>query len=156
MLKRFALLLVLVLAGICLHAQTGLYGLFYDALLSEADSILVAEGFEVASDNVGNMIHYYPVKNDKVDFVTLVMNPDTHTLAGWLVQYNKDNTEEEDNYVFKQLTKMHFDWFKNYEETGQIVWFLSKTRTVHMVYREDGSLTVLYYDSKFEPLFTPR
>ncbi len=42
----------------------------------------------------------------------------------------------------------HYD-----EETQQLIWFLSTTRTVHVIYTEDNSLTVLYYDNKYPELF---
>ena len=151
--KRLALVLLLAALGLGLHAQVGLYGIFYDATLAEADSILNAEGFAVGNLNTGNLVSYYPLNNPKTDVVTLVMNPETKTVAGWLVQYNAANTEAEDNYVFFQLNKMHNDWFKEYEETDQFVWFLNDTRTVHLVYRDNGAMTVLYYDSNYDPLF---
>ncbi|HNX36905.1 MAG TPA: hypothetical protein PL124_04770 [Candidatus Cloacimonadota bacterium] len=151
--KRFILLSLMLLLGLGLFAQTGLYFLSYDDTITEADSILTDQGFQVANDNTGNLIRYYPMNNPKIKVVSLIMNPDFKTVAGWQVVYNADNSEADDNYVFQQLTKMHNDWFKNYEETGQIVWFLTDTRTVHLVYLDDGSLTVLYYDSKFDKLF---
>ena len=151
--KRIALLLIVLALGMGLYAQVGLYGLFYDATLAEADSILLAEGFTVGNLNTGNLVSYYPLNNPKTDVLTLVMNPETKTVAGWLVQYSASNTEAEDNYVFFQLNKMHNDWFKEYEETDQLVWFLTDTRTVHLVYRDNGSMTVLYYDSNFDSLF---
>jgi len=39
------------------------------------------------------------------------------------------------------------------EETQQLIWFLTNTRTLHVMYAQDGSLTALYYDSYFADLF---
>ena len=151
--KRLALLVITLCLGLGLYAQVGLYGIFYDASMAEADSILIEEGFEVGDANTGSLVNYYPVGNSKVEALTLIMNPESKSVVGWLVQYNAKNTEEEDNFVFLQLNRMHRDWFKEYKETDQLVWFLTETRTVHLVYRDNGSMTVLYYDSVYDKLF---
>ena len=96
----------MLLLGLGLFAQTGLYFLSYDDTITEADSILTDQGFQVANDNTGNLIRYYPMNNPKIKVVSLIMNPDFKTVAGWQVVYNADNSEADDNYVFQQLTKI--------------------------------------------------
>ena len=83
----------------------------------------------------------------------MVVIPETYRLAGWMIKYNPDNSEEEDNRVFNSLIECHRDWFKNYPETGQIVWLLNEGKTVHLVYLDSGQLSVLYYNSAYDNLF---
>lgn len=153
--KRYSLIILLLLASLAIFAQTGLYYLSYDAPMAEADSLLIAQGFMPYEAISPTMFSYAPQNNDKVELITIVVEPVNHTLVGWLIRYNPNNTEEEDNLVFENLNQAHSNWFKQYEETGQIVWFLTPERFASMVYLDGGQLTVLYYDSNYDSLFHP-
>lgn len=151
--KYTLLFALLALACAGLFAQIGLYNLAYNMPLLEADSLLVRQGFLPERPEDPTMVHYYPRQNTKVESITLVVIPDTYRLAGWMIKYNPNNTEEEDNRVFNTLIATHRDWFKNYPETGQIVWLLDEGRTVHLVYLDSGQLSVLYYNAEYDNLF---
>lgn len=153
--KQYIIAFVLVLAAAGLFAQTGLFHLAYDMPLLQADSMLVRMGFMPSRPESASMVHYHSVRNPKVEDISLIVNPETVRLVGWMIKYNPSNTEEEDNRVFNSLIEMHRDWFRNYSETGQIVWLLDEGKTVHLIYLENGQLSVLYYDSDYDSLFHP-
>lgn len=151
--KYSLILALLVISCSGLFAQIGLFNLAYDMSLLEADSLLVRQGFMPERPEDPTMVHYYPLNNPKVESISLVVIPDTYRLAGWMIKYDPDNTEEEDNNVFNLLIESHRDWFKHYPETGQIVWLLDEGKTVHLVYLNSGQLSVLYYNSEYDGLF---
>ncbi|MDY0152638.1 MAG: hypothetical protein RBS43_10235 [Candidatus Cloacimonas sp.] len=150
--KKLYLLLLLLVCTLGLFAQSGLFNLSYAILATEADSILALSNFENTATGV-NTITYTPTDNDLVSAIILFIEPKTERMIGWFIKYNPDNTEENDDYVLKTLQQMHGEKNHMDEETQQLVWFLSTTRTVHVMYAEDNSLTVLYYDSHFQELF---
>jgi hypothetical protein len=148
------LLSVIILLTACtgLFAQMGLFNLSYAIPLAEADSLLSLSDFSVR-DTTNNMVRFFPKSNDLVDAIIVFVEPKTQRTAGWFIKYNPANTEENDAFVMETLQQLHGETNHYDEETKQLIWFLSTTRTVHIVYAEDNSLTVLYYDAYFADLF---
>ncbi|MDD4309941.1 MAG: hypothetical protein PHO32_06135 [Candidatus Cloacimonetes bacterium] len=150
--KKISILLFLVTLALGLFAQSGLFDLSYAIKLVEADSIMVYNGF-VGSEPANNMVKYTPAANDLVSAIILFVEPKTQRMIGWFVKYNSENTEENDDYVVRTLAKLHGETNHFDDDTQQLIWYLSTTRTVHVMYSADNSLTVLYYDSHFPELF---
>ncbi len=150
--NKLCILLLLLVAACGLQAQTGLFNLSYAIPLSEADSLLALSGFQ-AKDSGNDIVRYFPSDSHLVDAILVFVEPKTQRIIGWFIKYNPENTEEYDALVMETLQQMHGKTNHFDEETQQLIWFLSTTRTVHVIYAEDNSLTVLYYDSKFPELF---
>ncbi len=150
--NKLLILLLLLLAGFALQAQTGLFNLSYTIPLTEADSLLALSGFH-AKDSENGIVRYFPENNDLVSAILVFVEPKTQRIIGWFIKYSPNNTEENDTYVMETLQQLHGKTNHYDEDTQQLIWFLSTTRTVHVVYAEDNSLTVLYYDSFFSDLF---
>lgn len=150
--NKLSLLLLLLLAAFCLQAQTGLFNLSYAIPLSEADSLLALSGFQ-AKDSGKDIVRYFPKDSELVDAILVFVEPKTQRIIGWFIKYSPNNTEDNDALVMETLQQLHGETNHFDEETQQLIWFLSTTRTVHVIYAEDNSLTVLYYDSKFPELF---
>jgi len=148
------LLVLIILVAVCtgLFAQAGLFNLSYAIPLVEADSLMALSGF-AARDTTDNMVRYFPANNDLVEAIIVFVEPKTQRIVGWFIKYNPANTEENDAYVMETLQQIHGEKNHYDEETQQLIWFLSTTRTVHVLYGEDNSLTILYYDAHFSDLF---
>ena len=150
--KKQLFFLLLFFAGFTLHGQTGLFNLSYALPLAEADSLLRSNGFAY-KDSEGESHRYFPVDNAMVEAVLIFVEPKSERLAGWFIKYKPENTEADDNFVMETLQELHgkkniFD-----EDTQQLIWLLSTTRSVHVLYSGDNSLTVLYFDAKFADYF---
>lgn len=150
--KRICVLIFLLAVSWSLFAQSGLFDLSYAIPWVEADSLLMTNGFS-AQENANNQVKYYSAANPLVSAIILFVEPKTQRMVGWFVKYSAENTEENDNYVLETLAKLHGKTNHYDEETQQLIWYLSTTRTVHVMYAADNSLTVLYYDSYFPELF---
>ncbi len=150
--KRLIILLILTAGSIALSAQTGLFNLSYAIPIEEADSLLALSNFYTTDLNE-NLVRYYPKDSDLVEAILVFLEPQTRYVIGWFIKYNPDNTEENDAFVLQALQELHGKTNHFDEETNQLIWFLSTTRTVHIMYADDNSLTVLYYDSYFAELF---
>ncbi|MEN6445616.1 MAG: hypothetical protein ABFC98_06170 [Candidatus Cloacimonas sp.] len=150
--KKIIFLLFLIAGSLALPAQTGLFNLSYAIPIEEADSLLALSNFYTNNLN-DNFVRYYPKEGNFVDAILVFVEPTTRRMIGWFIKYNPNNTEEDDAYVLKTLQEMHGKNNHYDEETSQLIWFLSTTRTVHIMYADDNSLTVLYYDSYFPDLF---
>jgi hypothetical protein len=150
--KKQIILLLLLLAGFALQAQTGLFNLSYAIPLTEADSLLALSGF-YTKDSGNDIVRYFPQDSKLVDAILVFVEPKTQRILGWFIKYSPNNTEEYDALVMDTLQQLHGKTNHFDEETQQLIWFLSTTRTVHVLYAEDNSLTVLYYDNKFPELF---
>jgi len=150
--KRLIILLMLIAGSIALSAQTGLFNLSYAIPIEEADSLLALSNFYTTDLNE-NLVRYYPKDSDLVEAILVFLEPQTRYVIGWFIKYNPDNTEENDAFVLQALQELHGKTNHFDEETNQLIWFLSTTRTVHIMYADDNSLTVLYYDSYFAELF---
>ncbi len=150
--KRLFILLLLMTGCFGLNAQTGLFNLSYAIPIEEADSLLALSDFYTPNIN-DNLVRYYPENSNFVEAILVFVEPQTRRIIGWFIKYSPDNSEEDDAYVLQTLQEMHGK--NNYfdEETQQLIWFLSTTRSVHIMYADDNSLTVLYYDSYFPELF---
>jgi hypothetical protein len=135
-----------------LFAQTGLFNLSYGMSLDQADSILAQAGFfpEASEDHA---VKYYSDINEFVYAIMVFLEPNSQRIAGWFIKYNADNGEDNDHLVIDRISDMHGKTNHFEEETQQLIWFLTNTRTLHVMYAQDGSLTALYYDSYFADLF---
>ena len=152
-LRKLLLLGILGLISFGLYAQTGLYNLRFGQALAEADSILQAQYFVPSAVENESRFTYYSEINTKVEFITLIVEPTEEIVAGWMIGFNPVNTEEEDNQVLERLVEAHTDWFRSYEDTGQLVWLLNEGRTAHLYYLGDKGLHVSYYDAAYEYLY---
>lgn len=150
--KKIYILILLALATAGLAAQNGLFGLSYGDNLNRADSLMSNNGF-VAWGVEGSLVKYSSDYNKLVESVILFVNPDTEILAGWFVRYNRDNTEEQDNYVIDSLHRMHGDGVKLDPERGKMTWIFDEARNVTASYDSVGSLCVYYYDADFDMIF---
>ncbi|MDD2332598.1 MAG: hypothetical protein PHI68_08105, partial [Candidatus Cloacimonetes bacterium] len=103
----------------------------------------------------GNLLEYRSETNEYVDYIVLTMEPETQKLVGWFIRYKASNTAEMDSIVLDTIAAQHGK--ENYydEETEQLIWFLTDTRTCHVLYTENDSLLVLYYDAFFADLLKP-
>jgi len=149
---RFYLLIILLSLAFCLNAQRGLFGIAYDDPLNTADSLLCYQGF-LASDIEGNLITYRSDFNQFVDAVILIVDPITETVVGWFVSYNRENTQELDEYVLEQLHKMHGKNVNIDKEREKISWIFDEHRVAVYGYAPSGNLCVYYYDFSRPELF---
>ncbi len=150
--NKIIILLFLVTCGLGLHAQTGLFNLSYAITFAQADSILNSHSF-FAKDSDKDLVRFFSEENKFIEAVITFMEPKSKRIIGWFVKYKPENTEDNDQYVIKTISEMHGEKNHYDEDTEQLIWFLSTTRTVHVMYAADGGLTVLYYDSFFKDLF---
>jgi len=150
--KRLIILAWLLVASWALFAQVGLFNLEYTMPLTQADSLLVAQGFKL-DGRAETLVRYFPVETAYVSAIILFVEPKTERVVGWFIKYNASNTEENDDYVIKRIQELHGKTNHYDDETKQLIWFLSTTRTVFVVYTELNELTVLYYDSHFPEIF---
>jgi len=160
--KKYLLLVVAcaMLSVLCAELLTqapekGLFGLSYGLTLAEADSILALATFFPEESEKGS-VKYYSDVNTFVEAILLFIEPKSKRLAGWFVKYDKNNGEDNDHLVIDRIANMHGENNHFDDETQQLIWFLSTTRSVHVMYSRDGSLTALYYDSHFPELFRLR
>ncbi len=150
------IILILALGFVAgLSAQKGLFNLSYGISLSDADSLLALSGF-FAEGSEEDAVKYYSDINEFVEAIMLFVEPKSGLLAGWFVKYNMENGEDNDHLVIDRITNMHGETNHFDEDTQQLIWYLSTTRTLHVMYAVDGSLTALYYDSHFPELFKMR
>ena len=150
--KRLAILLILIAGCFALRAQTGLFNLSYAIPIEEADSLLTQIDFYTPNFN-DNLVRYYPKTSSYVEAILVFVEPKTRRMVGWFIKYSPDNSEEDDAYILQTLQELHGKTNQYDEETQQLIWFLSTTRSVHIMYADDNSLTVLYYDAHFPELF---
>lgn len=150
--RKIVILALLVLTGAALYAQMGLFNLEYAMPLVQADSLLMSQGF-VLEGNADNLKRYRQAENEFVTALILFVEPKTQRLVGWFIRYNAENSEENDDMVLRRLQELHGETNVFDEETQQLIWFLSTTRNVFVVYSEYNELTVLYYDSHFPEIF---
>lgn len=150
--KNILIIIVLCLATAGLSAQSGLFGLSYEQHLNDADSIMVQQGL-IAQSVDGAMVKYYSDFNELVDAVVLFVNPLNERLVGWFVKYDPKNGEENDKFVIDRMYEMHGEPAHFDPETQQLIWTLTPARSIHLMYVNGGSLSILYRDSDHEKLF---
>lgn len=150
--KRLALLLLLLPLAAILSGQSGLFELAFGDDLNTADSLLFNQGLQ-AEEIEGSLVKYYPLANDLVESVVLIVDPATETVAGWFVLYSKENSQEQDDYVLARLHLMHGDQV-SLAGPDHLVWSLSPTLSVQAQYTSGEQFCVLYYDSAQSELFT--
>jgi hypothetical protein len=154
-LKKIIFLVIALTLSLGLFAQKGLFNLSYGMSLENANDVLAQAGFH-AEESEAHAVKYYCDINEFVSAILLFLEPNTNRLAGWFVKYNSDNGEDNDHLVIDRIAMMHGETNHFEEETQQLIWFLTNTRTLHVMYAQDGSLTALYYDSYFSELFDMR
>ena len=120
--------------------------------LADADSILGTAGFQ-AEGSEKNAVKFYSDINEFISAIMVFLEPNSQRVAGWFIKYNPENGEDNDHLVIDRIANMHGETNHFEEETQQLIWFLTNTRTLHVMYAHDGSLTALYYDSYFADLF---
>ena len=155
MIKRI-LILVLCLAAYTLSAQTGLFDLTYGESISSSKDKMEANSFTMI-DQRDSVVEYVPDSESPsykyVDGIILIVVPQTQKLAGWFIKYNGENSTDVDKVVLDALVEMHGDDSEYDEDTDQLMWMLGGTRSLHVMYTMETSLSVLYFDSKHEQLF---
>lgn len=150
--RKIIVLCLLVLSGMALSAQVGLFNLEYAMPLAQADTLLLNQGF-MPDGEADGLVRYKQAENEFVSALILFVEPTTQRIVGWFIKYNADNSEENDDFVLRRLQELHGETNVYDEETQQLIWFLSTTRNVFVVYSEYNELTVLYYDSYFPEIF---
>jgi|LSQX01.3.fsa_nt_gb hypothetical protein len=135
-----------------LAAQGGLYGLNFLDELDFADSLLANQGF-FASKVLGNAVLYETELSPWVDFVIVYVDSDTGLIHGWSVEYNAENSKEQDQSVLDWLHKMHGDAVYVDHEREMVGWIFDETHLAIYSYSESGSLRVMYYDFNRPELF---
>lgn len=153
--KKILLILtgLTLMVGLC--AQRGLFNLEYDMTLEQVDGVLAVSGF-YPEDSEEDAVKYYSDINLFVSAILVFMEPKTKRVAGWFIKYNAENGEDNDHLVIDRITKMHGETNHYDEDTQQLIWFMTDTRTLHVMYSFDGSLTALYYNALFPELFNMR
>jgi hypothetical protein len=154
-LKRIILIALALAMFAGLSAQRGLFNLEYDISLAEADAILAEAGF-FAEGSEEDAVKYYSDINLYVSAVLVFVEPKSKKVAGWFIKYNAENGEDNDHMVIDRISGMHGETNHFDEDTQQLIWFLTDTRTLHVMYAMDGSLTALYYNSLYPELFVMR
>ncbi|HCM16607.1 MAG TPA: hypothetical protein DHW79_11885 [Candidatus Cloacimonas sp.] len=154
-LKKILFILIGLMMMVGLNAQVGLFELAYDMTLEEADGILALMGF-LPEESEEDAVKYYSDLNQFVSAILVFVEPNTKRVAGWFVKYNSENGEDNDHLTISRIAQMHGKTNHFDEETQQLIWFLTDSRTLHVMYAADGSLTALYYNSLFPELFTMR
>ncbi|MCB5278219.1 MAG: hypothetical protein PHY41_07535 [Candidatus Cloacimonetes bacterium] len=151
--------IILILFGLMLFAglfaQRGLFNLAFDITMSEADSILAVSGF-FPEGSEEDAVKYYSDINLYVSAIIVFMEPDTKRVAGWFIRYNSENGADNDHLIMQKISHLHGETNHFDEDTQQLIWFLTDTRTLHVMYAYDGSLTALYYNALFPELFSLR
>nr|MDK2850808.1 hypothetical protein [Candidatus Cloacimonadota bacterium] len=150
--KKIIFLIIALTISVGLFAQKGLFNLSYGMTLEEANNVLAQAGF-YPEESEAHAVKYYSDINELVSAIMLFLEPNTKRLAGWFVKYNPENGEDNDHLVIDRITMMHGKTNHFDEETQQLIWFLTNTRTLHVMYAQDNSLTALYYDAFFAELF---
>lgn len=150
--KKILIVSFIMLAASMLCAQSGLFDIAFDMPLTVVNKVLKEADFEFF-DARANIAEYRSATNIYVSSILILANPQTESLAGWMVRYSPDNSAENDSYILDTLTKMYGD--KNYYDTDteQLIWFLTDVRSVHVMYGASEELLVLYYDSRYPGLF---
>lgn len=151
------LLMILLGLGLMtgLFAQRGLFNLAYDMTLEEVDNTLAIAGF-FPEGSEEDAVKYYSDINVHVSAIMVFMEPKTQRVAGWFVVYNPENGEDNDHLVIDRITNMHGETNHFDEDTQQLIWFLTDTHTLHVMYSPNGSLTALYYNAMYPELFIMR
>ncbi|MBM4403255.1 MAG: hypothetical protein FJ042_02530 [Candidatus Cloacimonetes bacterium] len=156
MIKRIVILFVCIFAW-ALYAQTGLFDLTYGEALSTAKGKLSSAGF-VLVDQSSSVVEYTPSEQSKsyniVDGIILIVNPGSDKTVGWFIKYNGENTTELDSIVLDALLEMHGENNEYDESTDQLLWNLGGTRSLHVMYTMENCLSILYFDSAYEELFS--
>lgn len=150
--KRYIFILALVAISIALSAQQGLFDISYDDPVMKADSLLTQFSFKAAVVD-GYMVKYYAKNDPMVEAVILFINPDTKSVAGWFVKHWAKNTEDMDDLVILRMYEMHKQPTLYDDDTQQMIWAFNLDRSAHLLYVGDGSLCVLYTDSRYAELF---
>lgn len=150
--KKYVFLLALVAISISLSAQQGLFDISYDDPVNKADSLLMQYSFKAAMID-GYMVKYYAKNDPMVEAVILFIKPETKTVAGWFVKHWATNTEDEDGIVVERMYQMHREPTMYDKDTDQMIWAFNLDRSAHLLFVADGSLCVLYSDSRYKELF---
>ncbi len=150
--KKILLVLIGLTLMVGLFAQRGLFNLEYDMTLDQVDAVLAVSGF-FPEGSQEDAVKYYSDINLFVSAVLVFMEPKTKRVAGWFIKYNAENGEDNDHLVIDRITNMHGETNHFDEDTQQLIWFMTDTRTLHVMYASDGSLTALYYNALFPELF---
>ncbi|MGB4309532.1 MAG: hypothetical protein WBI94_04535 [Candidatus Cloacimonadaceae bacterium] len=150
--KKYVFLLALAAISISLSAQQGLFDISYDDPVYKADSLLMQFSFKAAMID-GYMVKYYAKNDPMVEAVILFIKPDTKTVAGWFVKHWASNTDEMDEIVVRRMYQMHREPTMYDEDTDQMIWAFNLDRSAHLLFVGDGSLCVLYADSRYNELF---
>ena len=150
--KKLLILLIVMCAGAGLYAQKGLFNLAYGHTVAQVDSILAGHSF-YPEGSEHHAIKYYSDVNQLIDAIMVFVEPKSQRVAGWFVKYSALNGEDNDHIVIDRIMDMHGKTNHFDEDTQQLIWFLSTTRTLHVMYSSEGNLTALYYDSVFPELF---
>jgi len=140
------------LFALILSAQTGIFNLSYEDDFEVADAKLGISDFYRAQSR-GNLIEYRSKTNEFVDYIVLTMEPKTMKMIGWFIRYKANNTAEMDSIVLDTIASLHGKENFYDTDTEQLIWFLTDTRTCHVMYIEGDSLLILYYDAFFSDLF---
>jgi len=154
-LNKILLVLIGLFMMVGLFAQHGLFNLAYDMTLEEVDGTLAVAGF-FPEESEEDAVKYYSDINLHVSAIMVFVEPKTQRVAGWFVKYNPENGEDNDHLIIDRISNMHGATNHYDEDTQQLIWFLTDTRTLHVMYAFDGSLTALYYNSLFPELFIMR
>lgn len=151
-LKKILILLLILGAISGLFAQRGLFNLSYGNTMAEVDSILMRQFFYPAESGK-NYVKYYSDINELVESIMVFVHPESQRIVGWFVKYSPENSRESDELVIRRVMNIHGETNHLDKDTGQLIWLLSTTRSLHLIYAEDESLTALYFDSYFANLF---
>lgn len=142
---------MLISAG--LFAQKGLFNIRYGMSVDEVDEVLAKASF-FAEESEGNAIKYFSDISPTVAAILVFIEPKSQKVAGWFVKYQNDIGLYNNHLIIERIRQMHGTKNVREEETGQLIWFLTDTRTLHLIMTPDESLTALYYDSLYPELFS--
>ncbi len=140
----FILLIGLMTAG--LAAQTGIFGLYFDAPRDSALAILEGQNFEVTSTE-DNILYLSLADAKYVNHIELRFNAGTNTLDEWYVAY-KYQAEEDIEDIALDAVKSYNDEPSSYNEADdEYTWDLTETRYIVTGYDPENSLYWVEYRS---------
>lgn len=153
LLTLFALILFVLILPASAFCQVGYCGLRYGENFAEARQTLEDKGFlMVFKRDVLRKFAIDPATD--VYCVDLIMDPQTDTVAGWVVFFNENLSDEGQLAALEQLKALHGARFVEDPESGIIGAPLDNGRELSVSFDDDGDLALcIYFDAARNDLF---
>lgn len=148
--KTTIILILLLLAGTLLSAQTGLLGITYGDDLAKCQKILKEQGFK--AENAFKNLHSYASTTHKtIHAVDLVLTPD-NKIAGWTIMFLPRLDQKAVNDIISNAEKLHGPGMP-FSEQNMIAWQLEGEKSLLFGFdpmSEQLSVAIYFDDAKAE------